>query len=49
MECWQELAATGNLTFTDEIEAVRREAEKLNEEGVDIIVVLSHCGLEKDQ
>ncbi|XP_045779141.1 apyrase-like [Maniola jurtina] len=44
-----ELAATGNLTFTDEIEAVRREAEKLNEEGVDIIVVLSHCGLEKDQ
>ncbi|XP_034835926.1 apyrase [Maniola hyperantus] len=44
-----ELAATGNLKFTDEIEAVRREAEKLNEEGVDIIVVLSHCGLEKDQ
>ncbi|XP_023943065.2 apyrase [Bicyclus anynana] len=44
-----ELASTGNLKFTDEIEAVRREAAKLNEEGVDIIVVLSHCGLEKDQ
>ncbi|CAH2261360.1 apyrase-like [Pararge aegeria] len=44
-----ELASIGNLSFTDEIEAARREAEKLHEEGVDIIVVLSHCGLEKDQ
>ncbi|PZC83045.1 hypothetical protein B5X24_HaOG208913 [Helicoverpa armigera] len=43
------LASTGNLRFTDEIEAVRQEAEKLNEQGVDIIVVLSHCGVDVDE
>ncbi|XP_045504019.1 apyrase-like [Colias croceus] len=41
-----ELATTGKLKFTDEIEAVKTEAEKLNQQGVDIIVVLSHCGLD---
>ncbi|XP_050355013.1 apyrase-like isoform X1 [Nymphalis io] len=44
-----ELASTGRLVFTDEVEAVRREAEKLHAQGVDIIVVLSHCGLEIDR
>ncbi|CAG9568171.1 unnamed protein product [Danaus chrysippus] len=44
-----ELASTGNLKFTDEIEAVRREAEKLHEQGINIIVVLSHCGLDIDR
>ncbi|XP_050556281.1 apyrase-like [Spodoptera frugiperda] len=43
------LASTGRLKFTDEIEAVREEAGKLNAQGVDIIVVLSHCGLEIDR
>lgn len=49
MFLFQELASTGKLRFTDEIEAVRREAEKLNGEGVDIIVVLSHCGIDIDR
>ncbi|XP_061379914.1 apyrase-like [Danaus plexippus] len=44
-----ELASTGNLKFTDEVEAVRREAEKLNEQGINIIVVLSHCGIDIDR
>ncbi|CAH2095510.1 unnamed protein product [Euphydryas editha] len=44
-----ELASTGKLRFTNEVEAVRKEAEKLNREGVDIIVVLSHCGLDIDR
>ncbi|KAL0868359.1 hypothetical protein ABMA27_007878 [Loxostege sticticalis] len=44
-----ELASTGNLRFTDEIETVKREAEKLNAEGVNIIIVLSHCGLDIDR
>ncbi|CAH0731750.1 unnamed protein product, partial [Brenthis ino] len=44
-----ELASTGKLKFTDEVETVKREAEKLNEQGVDIIVVLSHCGLDIDR
>ncbi|XP_049693559.2 apyrase isoform X2 [Helicoverpa armigera] len=43
------LASTGNLKFTDEVETVKAEAEKLNEQGVDIIVVLSHCGLDIDR
>lgn len=45
----QQLASTGNLKFTDEVETVRREAEKLNAEGVNIIIVLSHCGIETDR
>ncbi|XP_050679295.1 apyrase isoform X2 [Leptidea sinapis] len=44
-----ELASTGKLRFTDEIETVKAEAEKLNEQGVDIIVVLSHCGIDIDR
>ncbi|XP_075984343.1 apyrase-like isoform X2 [Anticarsia gemmatalis] len=43
------LASTGQLKFTDEVEAVRTEAEKLNAEGVNIIVVVSHCGLDIDR
>ncbi|KAH9636325.1 hypothetical protein HF086_012590 [Spodoptera exigua] len=43
------LASTGRLKFTDEIEAVKEEAEKLNAQGVDIIIVLSHCGLDIDR
>ncbi|XP_035905485.1 apyrase-like [Anopheles stephensi] len=34
----------GNLTFTDPVEAVRTESARLNEEGVDIVVVLSYYG-----
>ncbi|CAK1545464.1 unnamed protein product [Leptosia nina] len=44
-----ELAMTGKLKFTDEVEAVKAEAEKLTQQGVDIIVVLSHCGIQIDQ
>ncbi|XP_035453240.2 apyrase-like isoform X2 [Spodoptera frugiperda] len=43
------LASTGKLRFTDEVQAVREEAEKLNAQGVDIIIVLSHCGLDIDR
>ncbi|KAJ8711860.1 hypothetical protein PYW08_008814 [Mythimna loreyi] len=43
------LASTGNLKFTNEVETVKEEAEKLNAAGVDIIIVLSHCGLDIDR
>ncbi|KAI5645834.1 calcineurin-like phosphoesterase domain-containing protein [Phthorimaea operculella] len=43
------LASTGLLEFTDEIETVRLEAEKLHQNGVNIIIVLSHCGIEIDR
>ncbi|OWR55135.1 apyrase [Danaus plexippus plexippus] len=43
------LSSAGNVEFTDPGEAMRREAKWLNEKGVDIIIVLSHCGLEVDK
>ncbi|ETN63669.1 apyrase [Anopheles darlingi] len=43
-----ELSKTGDLKFTDSIATVRAEAEKLKQRGVNIIIVLSHCGLEID-
>lgn len=42
------MANTGDLKFLDESESVKAEAEKLKAEGVDIIIVLSHCGLDVD-
>ncbi|KAL0818357.1 hypothetical protein ABMA28_008835 [Loxostege sticticalis] len=38
----------GNVTFLDPIETVKKEAQQLTDEGVDIIIVLSHCGLPLD-
>ncbi|XP_049879457.1 apyrase-like isoform X2 [Pectinophora gossypiella] len=36
------------VTFSDPIESVKKEAQILTEKGVDIIIVLSHCGLNVD-
>ena len=36
------------LIFTDEIEALKVEVEKLRNDGVDIIIALGHSGYEKD-
>lgn len=45
-----ELASPGkNVTFTSPIEAVRQEVEKLEAEGVNKIIVLSHSGYRVDQ
>ncbi|XP_014218115.1 apyrase [Copidosoma floridanum] len=43
------LAKTGKLKFLDEIESVNAEATRLKAKGVDIIIVLSHCGLDVDR
>ncbi|XP_070168427.1 apyrase [Polyergus mexicanus] len=43
------LADTGKLKFLDEVETVNDEAQRLKEKGVDIIIVLSHCGLDVDR
>lgn len=42
------MAQTGKLKFKDEVETVKSEAALLRNEGVDIIIVLSHCGLNVD-
>lgn len=39
----------GNLIFADVVETVREEAELLKQQGVDIIVVISHCGIDVDK
>lgn len=39
---------TGKVTFLDDIETVHREANKLEADGINIIVVLSHCGIDAD-
>lgn len=45
-----EISNPGKLKILDEIEYVKREAERLrDEDGVDIVVVLSHCGLVIDR
>lgn len=43
------MADTKNLTFLDETESVKDEAEELNRQGVKIIIVLSHSGLAIDE
>ena len=37
------------IVFTDEIESVRKEAEKLKSEGVEVIIGLGHSGYEIDK
>ncbi|XP_053617425.1 apyrase-like [Plodia interpunctella] len=38
-----------NVIFLDPVETARKEAKLLTDEGVDIIIVLSHCGLDVDR
>ncbi|XP_013144849.1 PREDICTED: apyrase-like isoform X1 [Papilio polytes] len=45
----QKLSSPGKVVFTDPLEATEREANLLTEKGIDIIIVLSHCGLEVDK
>jgi 5'-nucleotidase len=40
---------TGNLKFLDEAQAIRNEATLLRQKGVNIIIVLSHCGIDRDR
>lgn len=45
----ERLSNVGKLRFSDEIESVRKEADLLRSQGVNIIIVLSHCGLDLDR
>ena len=40
---------SGKLLILPEVESVRDEVSKLKEQGINIIIVLSHCGLEIDR
>lgn len=41
-------ATIGDVRINDEIKCVRKEARRLTEEGVNILIGLGHSGLEKD-
>nr|CAD7201880.1 unnamed protein product [Timema douglasi] len=43
------IASTENLRFLGEVETVTREVSVLKEQGADIIIALSHCGLQADR
>lgn len=43
------LSRPGNVNFLDEIKSIKSEIVKLKEKRVDIIIVLSHCGLKFDR
>ncbi|XP_050552692.1 apyrase-like [Spodoptera frugiperda] len=43
------LSSPGKVKFTDPKEATKREARALYRKGVDIIILLSHCGFEADK
>lgn len=44
-----EISNPEQLGFLDEIQSIQKEARKLTDQGVDIIVALGHSGYEKDQ
>uniref|UniRef100_A0A182YBN1 Apyrase n=1 Tax=Anopheles stephensi TaxID=30069 RepID=A0A182YBN1_ANOST len=44
-----ELSKTESITFADSVATVRNESQALKQRGVNIILVLSHCGLEVDK
>lgn len=43
------IAKTEKLAFMNEVDSINAEAERLKAQGVDIIIVLSHCGLNVDR
>ncbi|XP_020284123.1 apyrase isoform X2 [Pseudomyrmex gracilis] len=43
------LSRTEKLKFLDEVETVNDEAQRLKQKRIDIIIVLSHCGLDVDR
>ncbi|XP_055907438.1 apyrase-like [Eupeodes corollae] len=44
-----DLADTGNLKFLNESDVIIEEAQKLKQQGVNIIIALTHCGYDVDQ
>lgn len=43
------LSNVGQLQFEDEIESIRKEANHLKSQGVNIIIAVGHSGFDKDR
>lgn len=44
----EEISKTGKVVISDEIDAIREESERLDGEGIDIIIALGHSGYSMD-
>lgn len=42
------LSNPGNVTFEDDLESIRNEAERLNASGVKVIIAVTHCGYARE-
>lgn len=49
LQTFYEISSTEKLKFLDEIETVKEEAANLKGQGVDIVIALSHAGLDVDR
>nr|XP_017036139.1 apyrase isoform X1 [Drosophila kikkawai] len=49
LETTYDLANTGKLSFRNESDTIREEAQLLKAQGANIIIVISHCGYEVDK
>ncbi|XP_064489225.1 protein 5NUC-like [Ornithodoros turicata] len=45
----EHVSNVGGVTFTDELEAIRKEAQRLKKSGVNIVIAVTHCGYAKEQ
>ncbi|XP_022910616.2 protein 5NUC-like [Onthophagus taurus] len=43
------MSSVGSIGFNDEIQSVRKEAERLTKEGINIIIALGHSGFKMDK
>ncbi|XP_076655234.1 protein 5NUC [Halictus rubicundus] len=43
------ISVTDNVIFLDEVESVRREAKKLKQQGINILIAVGHSGFEVDK
>ncbi|XP_070394406.1 protein 5NUC-like isoform X5 [Dermacentor albipictus] len=48
-DCDSAVTSTRHTQFTNDVECVRREAQRLKKQGVNIIIALGHSGLEYDK
>lgn len=46
---FQNIANTGKIIFRNESDAIREQATVLNQQGANIIIVISHCGYNVDK
>lgn len=49
LKMFKTISNSGAVEFFDEVESLKKETKKLIKNGVNIIICLSHSGIEKDK